>query len=68
MFQLLKQANLKKLLVIESIPFGISMLMTESFLKLGSFTLECVAFLSGWYLLSWIANSLLGPSTARKQQ
>jgi len=59
MYQLFKQAGLRKFLLIESIPFAISMLVTESFFKLGSFTLECLAFLSGWYFLGWIASSLL---------
>ena len=59
MYQLLKQASLKKFLLTDSIPFAISMLITESFFKLGSFTLECLAFLSGWFFLSWIASSLL---------
>ena len=66
MYQLLKQASLKKFLLIESIPFAISMLITESFFKLGSFTLECLTFLSGWFFLSWIASSLLHPGAKKR--
>lgn len=41
-----------KTLLFKQVPIiGFSMLIIELFIKLGSFTLECLVFFSLWYIL-----------------
>lgn len=47
------------LLKREFVPFGVALLIAESQYKFHSFTLECIAFLFTWYVVSWLVNSLV---------
>jgi hypothetical protein len=55
MYSLLKIIN-KKIVVQEVPTLFFSLLTTELFLKLHSFTLECISFLLLWALSSKIVN------------
>lgn len=35
----------------EAFPFALSLIIAEMFYKFGSFTLECISFLTTWYLV-----------------
>ena len=51
MYTLIQSIPIRQLL-LEQLPVVFaSLLIAELFYKLGSFTLECVAFLSTWYVL-----------------
>jgi hypothetical protein len=57
MYQLLKLINSKQLL--SEVPaFGVSLIISETVFKFGSFTLETIAFLSTWYVLGLLVNKL----------
>jgi len=56
MYSLLKNIELKTILMSETPGLGLAIILSEVFYKFGSFTLECLAFLSTWYLLSFSLN------------
>jgi len=59
MNKLLKFISLK-ILLIEILPsFSISLLVAECFYKLGSFSLECVAFLTTWFVLGSLISAII---------
>jgi hypothetical protein len=66
MFSLLKDLGIQVALRQEAVPFVIAFVVAEFFYKFHSFTLECLAFLATWCLLSYL-QSLLVPSTRRAQ-
>lgn len=41
-------------------PLALSLLIAELFFKLKSFTLECLAFLTLWFVLNWLYGLILG--------
>lgn len=46
-------------ILIEVLPsFGIALIVAEVYYKLGSFTLECIAFLATWYAAGMAINKL----------
>jgi hypothetical protein len=46
-------------LILEQVPaLAASLIIAERFYKFGSFTLECLAFLTTWYLLDVAVHSL----------
>ena len=47
-----------KRLARETPAFAVSMILAELFYKFGSFSLECVAFLGTWYVLSALIYTL----------
>ncbi len=58
MYQLLKLINSKQLL--SEVPaFGVSLVISETVFKFGSFTLETIAFLSTWYTIGMIINKIV---------
>lgn len=58
MYQILKRQYVRSLLLRESIPFAVALLVAELFYKFHSFTLECLAFLATWFALSYLAGRL----------
>jgi hypothetical protein len=52
MYELVKQIGLSAFATREAVPFVISIAIAEWFYKFHSFTLEALAFLATWYLIS----------------
>ena len=65
MFELVRSSTLRGLLSRQAPALAISILIAELFYKLGSFTLECIAFLVTWFLVDWILASLTRFATKR---
>ncbi|MET3597920.1 hypothetical protein ABID26_007347 [Mesorhizobium shonense] len=59
MFSLTQAIGINGMARRELVPFMIAFVIAEVFYKLGSFALECVAFLATWYLLSYAFNGLV---------
>ena len=60
MFSLIKDLGVQVALKQEAIPFVIAFVIAEFFYKFKSFTLECLAFLATWFVVSWIFSLVLG--------
>ena len=58
MFTLFKNLN-SRLIAIELPAFAGALLIAENFFKFHSFTLECLAFLSLWSVLSFIFSKII---------
>jgi hypothetical protein len=60
MYSYVKNVGVPTFLVREAPAFGVSFIIAELFYKFGSFSLECLAFLATWYVLSWLQSMVLG--------
>jgi hypothetical protein len=60
MFSLVKELGVQVALKREAAPFLVAFLIAEFFYKFHSFTLECLAFLATWFLLSFLQALLFG--------
>jgi hypothetical protein len=60
MFSLVKELGVQVALKREAAPFLVAFLIAEFFYKFHSFTLECLAFLATWFLLSFLQARLFG--------
>jgi hypothetical protein len=58
MFTLARTLPVKSLLLEQAPPLVVSIVIAELFYKLGSFSLECLAFLTTWFLLDWAFTSV----------
>ena len=58
MHQLIRSNSVKHLLACETPALVLALVIAELFYKFGSFTLECLAFLVTWYVLSFVINRL----------
>ncbi len=58
MYEITKDRLSRESMVREFIPFVAALVISEVFYKLGSFTLEAVAFLATWYGLSRVGAFL----------
>jgi hypothetical protein len=56
MFSLVKDLGIQVALRQEALPFLIAFVVAEFFFKFKSFTLECLAFLAAWFLLSFLQS------------
>jgi hypothetical protein len=65
MFSLIKNLGVQVALKQEAVPFVIAFLIAEFLYKFKSFTLECLAFLATWFVLSFI-QSLVFPNTQQR--
>jgi hypothetical protein len=65
MFTLMRQSNLKKCLTVEAPPLLVSMVTAEMLFKFHSFTLECLAFLATWFVLSYLISLVSLRATER---
>ena len=59
MFSLIKSLGVQVALKQEAVPFIIAFLIAEFLYKFKSFTLECLAFLATWYVLSFIQSVIV---------
>lgn len=64
MYELVIQIGIPKFMLREAVPLAISLAIAEVFYKFHSFTLETLAFLATWYLIS-AAVSVLSRSRAK---
>jgi hypothetical protein len=60
MFSLIKDLGIGVALKQEAVPFLVAFLIAEFLYKFHSFTLECLAFLATWCVLSFIQSLVLG--------
>ncbi len=60
MYALLRSVPASQLAVQQLPSFVISLVIAEMFYKLGSFSLECVAFLATWFVIDFVWQTLLG--------
>jgi len=58
MFSLVKDLGVQVALKQEAVAFVVAFLVAEFFYKFHSFTLECLAFLATWFLLSYLQSLL----------
>ncbi len=59
MYSLIRDVGLRNVLRREA-PTGIvSIVIAELFYKFHSFTLECVAFLATWFVISFVCSSVV---------
>ena len=58
MYTLIKSIGIKQFLFYEMPALGISWFIAERLYKFGSFTLESVAFLGTWLLMSFISSKI----------
>jgi hypothetical protein len=62
MYELIRSASTRQGLTIrEIVAGGLALVTTEAFYKFHSFTLEAVAFVATWFVLSWLAKVLIAP-------
>lgn len=61
MFSLVKDLGIQVALKQEAVPFVVAFLIAEFLYKFHSFTLECLAFLVTWFVLSYVQSLLLRP-------
>lgn len=59
MYSLTRSLPLRRLLVEQLPILLLSMIVAELFYKFHSFTLETIAFLATWFVLDWLAQTLL---------
>ncbi len=59
MYTLLAQQSAPAKFAIQQLPaFGTALVIAEIWYKLGSFSLECVAFLGTWFLIDFAVSSV----------
>lgn len=56
MFSLVKNLGVQVALKQEAVPFVVAFLIAEFLFKFKSFTLECLAFLATWFVLSFVQS------------
>lgn len=57
--ELVRQVGVSRFVAREAVPFGVSLLIAELFYKFHSFTLEALAFVATWYVLSALLSALI---------
>jgi hypothetical protein len=65
MYSLARHVEPRQALAVELPCLVASLALAELFYKFHSFTLECLAFLATWLVLSGAASALLGAHRAR---
>ena len=60
MFSLIKDLGIGVALKQEAVPFLVAFVIAEFLYKFHSFTLECLAFLATWFVLSFIQSLVIG--------
>ena len=65
MFSLVKDFGIQVALKQEAVPFLAAFVIAEFFYKFHSFTLECLAFLSTWFVLSFFQSLVFRPRDRR---
>jgi hypothetical protein len=65
MFSLVKDLGIQVALKQEAVPFVVAFVIAEFLYKFKSFTLECLAFLATWFVLSFLQSQVFGPRDRR---
>jgi hypothetical protein len=65
MFSLIKDLGIQVALKQEAVPFVVAFVIAEFFYKFKSFTLECLAFLGTWFVLSFLLSLIWRPHRPR---
>jgi hypothetical protein len=65
MFSLIKDLGIQVALKQEAVPFVVAFVIAEFFYKFKSFTLECLAFLGTWFVLSFLLSLIWRPHRQR---
>jgi len=65
MFSLVKDLGIQVALKQEAVPFVVAFLIAEFLYKFKSFTLECLAFLATWFVLSYLQSLAFGTRDRR---
>ena len=58
MLHMIRSTSVKKLLMLESPAALSALVIAELFYKFGSFTLECLAFLPTWFVVSYLLDRI----------
>ncbi|MBL6614876.1 MAG: hypothetical protein ISP49_00580 [Reyranella sp.] len=61
MYSLIQTLGLQAVMKRELVPFIVAFVVAELFYKFHSFSLECIAFLVTWAVLSYIQSLVIGP-------
>jgi hypothetical protein len=61
MFSLVRDLGVQVALKQEAVPLIVAFLIAEFFFKFKSFTLECLAFLAVWFVLSFLQSLIFKP-------
>jgi len=67
MFSLVKDLGIQVALRHEAIPFIVAFVISEFFFKFKSFTIECLAFMVTWFVLSWMFSLIFGRRGRRSE-
>ena len=59
MYESIKHFGIVQFLAREAIPIALSLVIAELFYKFHSFTLEALAFLATWYILSAVTSQMI---------
>ncbi|WP_156013096.1 hypothetical protein [Thioalkalivibrio sp. HK1] len=68
MYELLQSRSLRHIMIRQMPAFLIAFVVAERFYKLGSFALECVAFLATWWVVDALFHLFGGRTGAGKSQ
>ena len=66
MYTLIGEVGLRKGLISEGPSLVLSMLVAEMFYKFHSFSLECVAFVATWFVMSSLLSFVRGFHTPKQ--
>ena len=65
MYQVIRRAGARSALARETVPGVAAFEIAEFFYKFHSFSLECLAFLATWFVLSWVYACLVPERESR---
>lgn len=58
MYSLIRTAGLRLTLAQELLPFGVALLIAQTYFKWGSFALELVGFIALWLVFGFLAERI----------
>jgi hypothetical protein len=67
MYTLIRNVGLRRGLVAEAPSLTLSIVTAEFFYKFHSFTLECIAFLATWFVLSYLFALAFGTLAVKQK-
>jgi hypothetical protein len=66
MYAMLRYVGVREGILVEAPSFAVSLILAEFFYKFHSFTLECLAFLATWLVLSSLIRLVRGSSSGER--
>jgi hypothetical protein len=66
MYTLLHHVRLREGLLVEAPSLVLAIYVAEMFYKFHSFTLECIAFLATWFVVSYLFSLIRGVLSAKQ--